>query len=172
MDPREDDPEFAERRPTFDDLRADYDDDYGRSRTPFELARARLFIPALAHIVIGSMGVLGGLIAAGATLFSYFEDGLDDWDEVVELIGFEVLIGLGALVFVLVIAGGTSMLLLRRRWLCQFAAYVVTGLSLAGCYAILFYPFGIWALVVLYRPDVREHFGRRPPPRVQPDRDW
>lgn len=57
------------------------------------------------------------------------------------------------------------MLQMRRRWLGLFAAYVVTGLSIGGCYGILFYPFGIWGLIVLYRPDVREQFGRRPLPR-------
>jgi hypothetical protein len=172
MDPREDDPEFAERRPTFDDLRTDYDDDFGRSRTPFELARWRLFVPALAHITIGSIAILGGFVGAGAVLFDYLDDGLDDWEQVVELVLAEAAIGLGWVLFALVIAGGISMLQLRRRWLCLFAAYVVTGLSLAGCYAVLFYPFGIWALVVLYRPDVREQFGRRPPPPEQTERDW
>ena len=70
---------------------------------------------------------------------------------------------MGVVLFSLVIVGGANMLRLRRRGLALFAAYVVTGLSLAGPYGIFFYPFGIWGLVVLYRPDVREQFGRRPP---------
>jgi len=163
MNPREDDPEFAPHRPTFDDLRADYDDDFGRSQSPFELARRRLFGPGVAHVMIGSIGVLGMLAAAGVTLYTYVDDGLDDWDTVAELVLWEALIGLGTVLFALVIAGGVSMMRLRRRWLGLFAAYVVAGLSLAGCYATLFYPFGIWGLVVLYRPDVREQFGRPTP---------
>lgn len=171
MDPREDDPESAPSRPTFDDLRADYDDDFGHLRSPFEIARRRLFVPGVAHITIGVMAILGALVGAGAVLFDYVDDGLDEWEQVAELILAEGAIGLGFILFALVIAGGVSMMQLRRRWLCLFAAYVVTGLSLAGCYAILFYPFGIWALVVLYRPDVREQFRQRPPP-VRNDAEW
>ena len=66
--------------------------------------------------------------------------------------------------FVVVIAGGLSMVKLRRWGLAATAAYVVAGLSLAGCYGILFYPFGIWALIVLYQADVRAQFRRRPDP--------
>lgn len=172
MNPREDDPEFAERRPTFDDLRADYDDDFGRKLSPFEVARRRLFFPGVAHIVIGSIAVAASVVAAGITLYTYVDDGLDDWDDVLELLGFEALIALGTAVFLFVIAGGVAMMRLRRRWLCFFAAYAVTGLSVAGCYAILFYPFGIWALVVLYRSDVREQFGRRPAAPERDARDW
>ena len=61
------------------------------------------------------------------------------------------------------------MLRLRRWGLATTAAYGVAGLSLGGCYAILFYPFRIWALIVLYQQDVREQF-RRPPDPVR-DRD-
>ena len=45
------------------------------------------------------------------------------------------------------------------------SAALAGALALAGCYAILFFPFGIWGLVVLYRPDVREQFRRPAPPR-------
>jgi hypothetical protein len=172
MDPREDDAEFAAARPTFDDLRADYDDDFGRLQSPFEIARRRLFVPGLSHITIGAIGILGMLVAAGATLYEYLDEGLDDWEQAVELFLLEGLIGLGVVLFALVIVGGISMMQLRRRWLCLFAAYVVTGLSLGGCYAILFYPFGIWALVVLYRPDVREQFGQGRPPPMRNDAGW
>ena len=105
------------------------------------------------------LGLLAGV------LIEHLGDALDDPEE---LIGLAVGVGLiliGVALFGVVIAGGISMLGVRRRWLALFAAYVVTGLSIAGCYAILFYPFGIWGLVVLYRPDVREQFGRPPPPR-------
>jgi hypothetical protein len=172
MNPREDDPEFAERRPTFDDLRADYDDDFARIRSPFEVARRRLFVPGVALIVIGAMALPAAVVGAGAVLFDYLDDGLNSGEEVAELVLAEAAIGLGFVLFVLVIFGGISMMQLRRRWLCFFAAYVVTGLSLAGCYAVIFYPFGIWALIVLYRPDVREQFGRRPAAPERDDKDW
>ena len=170
MNPREDDPEFAPHRPTFEDLRADYDDAFADRWTPYERARHRLFVPGMAHVGIGSVGVLGMLALALIALLSYLDDGLNDTEDVIELVAVEVLIGLGVALFALVIVGGVSMMQMRRRWLCLFAAYVVTGLSISGCYAILFYPFGIWGLIVLYRPDVREQFGRPAPPR-EPDDD-
>jgi hypothetical protein len=161
------DPDLVPGRTTFDDLRADYDDEFAHRWTPFEIARRRLFVPGLAHIAIGSIGVLGAAVGALATVYSYLDDGLDDWSNVVELVLAVASIGLGAILMAVAIAGGVSMLQMRRRRLCLLAAYVVTGLSLAGCYAILFYPFGIWGLIVLYRPDVREQFNR--PSREQQD---
>jgi len=163
-DPRND-REAEPGRPTFADLRADYDDEFAHLWTPFEVARRRVFGPAIAFIGIGSVGTLGMLVLAGGVLVVHLDDALADaWSAV----GLAVLMGLillGVALFALVIAGGVSMLQMRRRWLGLYAAYVVTGLSIGGCYAILLYPFGIWGLIVLHRPDVREQFRRRPPPR-------
>jgi hypothetical protein len=172
MNPREDDPEFAQRRPTFEDLRADYDDEFGRSQSPFEVARRRLAGPAIAHIVIGILGVIGFLALTVGVVGEHIDKALNDEVKALFLI---LMVGaslLGAGLFALVIVAGMSKWQLRRRGLCLCVAYFVTGLSLAGCYALLFYPFGIWALVVLHRPDVREQFGRRPQPQAQPGRDW
>jgi len=152
-------------RPTFGDLRDDYDDDFAHRWTPFERARRMAFGPAIACIGIGSIGALGMLVLAGGVLVEHIGDMLDD---AMEAVGWGLVVGLtlvGVLLFTAVIAGGVSMLQMRRRWLGLFAAYVVTGLSIGGCYSILLYPFGIWGLVVLYRPDVREQFRRPPPPR-------
>lgn len=153
-------------RPTFDDQRDDYDDEFATRWTPFEVARRRVRGPAIAFVAIGVLGILGMVVAEVALLF-------ENLDQAVAGNGlrlFNIAVGtffilVAMVLFGLVIAGGLSMMQLQRRWLALFAAYVVTGLSLAGCYGILFYPFGIWGLVVLYRPDVREQFGRLPPPR-------
>lgn len=154
------------RRPVYDDQRADYDDEFADRWTPFEVARRRVRGPAIAFVPIGVLGGLGLIVAEGALL-------AENLDGAVAGNGrrlFNTFIGtffilLGMVLFGLVVVGGVNMMQLRRRWLALFAAYVVTGLSLAGCYGILFYPFGIWGLVVLYRPDVREQFRRPPPPR-------
>jgi len=165
MNPRDDDPEFAERRPTFDDLRADYDDDFGRCRTPLEKARRTVLGPAIAFVVIGCLGVLGTLIGAGVLVYQDLNRALNRTGALVGLVVGLFFILLGTCLSAVAIAGGVSLLKLRRRWLALFAAYVVTGLALAGCYAILFFPFGIWGLIVLYRPDVRDQFWRLAPPR-------
>lgn len=156
----DDDTEYP--RPTFNDIRDDYDDHF--ALTPRERLRRRLLVPAAAFVVIGTLGILGMIVAEGALLAENLNRGLNGNS----LRLFNLAIGtagvlLAVTLLALMIAGGINMMKLRRRWLALFAAYVVTGLSLAGCYGILFYPFGIWALILLYRPDVREEF-RRPPP--------
>ena len=154
-----------ERRPTFTDLRADYDDEFAHRWTPWERARRRVIGPAVAFVVIGPLGILGMIVAAVALLAENLDRALaGSTGRLLNIVVGMFFILVAMVLFALVIAGGVNMLGLRRRWLALFAAYVVTGLSLAGCYAILFFPFGIWGLVVLYRPDVREQFGRPPPP--------
>ena len=148
------------RRPIYDDQRADYDDDFAVRRTPWERARRLVFWPAISFIAIGSVGVLGLVVAEALLLWVNLlarpRNINPDWELEVVLGTLAILVGIA--LFVVTIAGGVSMLRMRRRWLGLFAAYVVTGLALAGCYAILFFPFGIWGLVVLYRPDVRRAF--------------
>jgi len=151
-----------DRRPAYNDLRDDYDDEFGIARSPREVARRRLMVPAVAFLVIGVLCILGAFAGAVAVVVEYATS--KGRRPELELVAFFVwLLLVAACVFVLVIAGGVSMMRLRRRGLALTAAYIVTGLSLAGPYGILFYPFGIWALILLYRPDVREEFGRPTP---------
>ena len=159
--------EFAPRgRPDrYEDIRDDYDDDYGARRTPLGRARQKVLVPGIAVIVTGVFGILGMFLAVGAAVLDYFE-GPGGEERLIVLIVLLMLISAGFALFAVVILGGTSILKLRRWGYAATAAYVVAGLSLGGCYGILFYPFGIWALVVLYQPDVREQF-RRPPDPVR-----
>jgi hypothetical protein len=158
-------PDPRDRR-TFNDLRDDYDDDFGRVLSPREAARRMVLGPAIAFEMIGTLGIVGMIAAEVALAAVNLDRALNGRSGNL----FNLIIGtLGVLLamalFGMVIAGGVNLMGLRRRWLALFAAYVVTGLALAGCYAILFFPFGIWGLVVLYRPDVREQFRRPAPPR-------
>ena len=61
-DPRTD-REAEPARPTFGDLRDDYDDEFATRWTPFEMARRRVHGPAFAFIPIGILGLLGMLVA-------------------------------------------------------------------------------------------------------------
>ena len=154
------------RRPTFNDLRDDFDDDFATRWTPFEVARRRVRGPAIAFIPIGVLGILGMVVAAAALLVLNLDQAIAGSNHhLIMLVLWLPFVAVGMVLFGMVIAGGVNLMNLRRRWLALFAAYVVTGLALAGCYAILFFPFGIWGLVVLYRPDVREQFRRPAPPR-------
>jgi hypothetical protein len=160
------DPRPDARRQTFNDVRDDFDDDFGRALSPREAARRMVLGPAIAFILIGVLGILGMIVAETALLVENLDRALNGRSRHV----FNLTLGtfgvlLAMVLFGMVIAGGVNMMRLQRRWLSLFAAYVVTGLALAGCYAILFFPFGVWGLVVLYRPDAREQFGRSPPPR-------
>jgi hypothetical protein len=143
----------------YNDIRDDYDDEFGRVRTPAEVAQRRLRIPAVAHIVIGILcllGTLGGAVALGVDTY---EDS-QDLDEILTgAAGILLILIVGGSVFGVVVAGGFRMLQIRRRRLALVGAYIVTGLSLAGPYGILFYPFGIWALIVLYQESVKKEFG-------------
>src|SRR6478672_7564415 len=145
-DPRPD----ADRRVppprAYHDIRDDYDDEFGRALSPREVARRRLLVPGVALVVIGVLLILGVLALAVGVFVENFGRGSEFGDYF--LIALLVLmLAFGSGLFGLVVAGGLAMLRLRAHWLALFAAYVVTGLAVAGCYAILFFPFGIWALI-------------------------
>ena len=157
------------RRPTHADLRADYDDEFGRVRTPRQLARRRLLIPAIDFLILGVLGVLVSAIMAVINVLEYIENAADPL-EYLEMVGVLTLIGLGGALSALFVVAADGMIRLRNYRAALIAAYIVTGLSLASVYAILFYPFGIWALVVLYRTEVRREFDRPPPTPPTPSR--
>src|SRR5262245_59167268 len=152
-----------QRRPVYNDLRDDFDDEFGRDQTPLGIARRKLFVPAIAFILIGALGIVGLLIGAGAAVVDFLESRQRP-GEVVTVLLLLAACGLGLCAFAVVIAGGVSLKNVRQRGLALAAAYIVTGLSVAGCYGLLFYPFGIWALILLYRPDIRDLFRRPPDP--------
>jgi len=163
-EPRRDDHGPPRRAPNYNDLRDDYDDQM--IRTPASIARERVFVPAIAFVVIGILGILGTLIGMAAAVVDFFDS--RQRDDNVLLFLFQLwIVCVGLCLFTLVIAGGLCMMRLRRYGLALTAAFVVTGLSLAGAFAIFFFPFGIWGLILLFRPDIGQEFGRRPPARVE-----
>jgi hypothetical protein len=149
------DPADLQRGPVYNDIRDDYDDEF--TATPRSIAQRRVFVPAIAIIVIGILGILGML---GVGVGVVIDSNASRVGNYLALAIFLWMVALGAILFGFVIAGGSSLMRLRRYGLAVFAAYVVTGLSIAGCYALLFYPFGIWALILLHRPEIRQEFRR------------
>jgi hypothetical protein len=144
------------------DIRDDFDDEFRRAQSPREIARRRVFVPGAAFLAIGVLLTLGLFVGAAIALVDYLDSRRSDERLLILIIVIWVL-GAGLPLFGLVMAGGWSLLHLRQRRLALAAAYIVTGLSLAGPYGIPFYPFGIWALILLYRPDVRQEFERPAP---------
>jgi cation transport ATPase len=144
------------------DVRDDFDDEFAHAQSRREVVRRRLFAPAVAIVATGALGIPAVFCLAAGSFIRHYGRNTDisDSDLIALLLALLVV---GWALFAIVIAGGVSMLRQRRYRLALVAAYVVTGLSLAGCYGILFYPFGIWALILLYRPDVRHEFGRPAP---------
>jgi hypothetical protein len=142
----------------FNDIRDDYDDNFGRVRTPIERARRKLIGPAIALLLIGMVGVIAALMGVAAITLEFYPASNDE--DVWLGAFFIVLTLIGGALCVPIALGGWSMLKLRRlRW-ALVAAYVVTGLSLCPLYAVPLIPFGIWALVLLYDPDIRSLFDR------------
>jgi hypothetical protein len=156
------------RSSRYDDIRDDYDDEFGVDRTPLGRARRKVVGPAIAFMVIGGIGILGMGVAAAALLLVQLNRRRPPPSyEIAVALGF---LALAAALFAVVLVSGVHLRRLRRRWLALTGAYIVTSLALAGPYGVPFFPFGIWALVVLYQPDVCEQF-RRPPGPVAAESD-
>jgi len=119
--------------------------------TQIEAARNRLKIPARGLI---AAAVFQLLFALGLLIFAVPAVAHESGD----LLGCAV-IGIIAAFFMIpaamVLLGATNMLKLRRHTLIVVASVVA---AVAGPGAILGLPFGIWALVILFRPEVRSAF--------------
>ncbi|HEX3149078.1 MAG TPA: hypothetical protein VHR66_13440 [Gemmataceae bacterium] len=151
-------------RPNQADLRADYDDHFGRVRTPRQILRRRLLIPAIDFILLGICGIQAscfGALAATGELFDGFEGKANDLALSLGMaIVFYPLCGIGVGLSLLILIGGVGMLHLQHHRVALIAAYIVTGLSLASVFALPFFPFGIWALILLNKTEVRQEFAR------------
>jgi len=152
MNPTDDDPDFARRRLTFGDPRDDYDDDFGRSRSPLAIARRRLLVLGIAHIAVAVAVGIWTLLFEAAYVAQYLNGDCD----VEEFVLIETTILAALLLVLLIIAGGDAMVRLRRRRLAMVAAYIIAALS------VPFFFLGIWAILLLSRPDVRQEFARLP----------
>lgn len=141
----------------FGDVRDDYDDEFGRFLTPSQIARNKVRIPAIGLIVVGSLGLLAGPVIFLGVLIEELSSFYTETD-VIALAGFLVLAGMG--LFAVILHGGISMLTCRRRHWVMVAAFIVTSFTIFGPWGVLFYPFGIWALVVLFQGGVRKEFDR------------
>jgi hypothetical protein len=135
-----------------------------------ELARSKVVAPAVA-LMVGS--VLAFLSYLAASLFVLFGDG-KAWilpstnDAPVTLFGWIVLGGVlsnggapnvvGLTLATLTFVGAFRMVQLKSHGLAMFGAILATIPCTSYVFCICMMPIGIWALVVLWQPEVRSAF--------------
>lgn len=131
--------------------------------------RARLAIPAIALMVLATLGFLGMVTYA---VFAIIGLSLDlnemptpesDAEAIGQKVGmgiFFIGIAINSLLQVLIFYGGLCMFR-RRAYPLAIAASIaamVPFISASCCFISI--PFGIWAIVVLIDPSVRQNFTR------------
>jgi hypothetical protein len=121
--------------------------------------------PAIGLIVTG---ILSGFLAlaAAASSIAGFVFGDDRWDYYGRYRPGEGVVGLGVsltmaatwlLVAGFILYAGLQMSRLRSRELCLVAS-VLAMIPCTACCCVVGIPMGLWALIVLNRPDVRAAF--------------
>ncbi|MBO2451806.1 hypothetical protein J4573_32290 [Actinomadura barringtoniae] len=131
--------------------------------------------PATALIVVGSINVLAGVLSLLSTLARIgngervVPDSGRDAAYVAGYLMTEVSVLISLVIAPLVIVGGINMLRVRSRGLALTAA-VLAMVPVTSCCFIAGIPIGIWALVVLSKPEVKAAFDAtgQPPPPSQP----
>lgn len=128
-----------------------------------ELPQAKVRTPAICLIVVGAISIAFSilsvimdifLLASGMAEELSLRTGNDEVGYAMFRLTWAVVL---LLTSTLVTIGGISMLRMRSYAL-SYTAAVVASIPCLGPCCILGIPFGIWALVVLHREDVRSAF--------------
>jgi hypothetical protein len=119
------------------------------SRRPGEDA---LYFAAQCHNVIGGLGLIFVSLAMFGFLFRGGQKPLSDR----QVARFVVTVAIMTPQSLLMLAGGISMHQHKRRWLAVAAAWAGI-LPFCGCYVFSLIS-GVWALMVLWRPEVKAFF--------------
>ena len=121
--------------------------------------------PAIGLIVTGGLNALVGLLVVLSGLARLVVSGqteqiADDAERLGYVVGTVFGYGIGALSLVVapvIIAGGVAMLRGRSLKLARSAA-ILALLPVTSCCFLVGLPFGIWALIVLKKPEVEAFF--------------
>jgi hypothetical protein len=155
--PRRDEPDEEDEEDEYEEERDEYV--YGYQGTHREEAQAMVSGPGLAMEICGWIGVvltaLGGLLM----VIGVMSDRRNADTEGLLIMG--CCLGVFLLPYSLVMAiGGRHMRNLSSRgWAMTAAILGVLAIPLMGCGGIIHGALGIWALVVLEKPQVRRAFG-------------
>lgn len=141
-------------RPSYNDIRDDFDDTYGDDLTPRGRVRRKVLVPAIGIILTGFFGLVATFLAMRLAVLDYVEYPTSNerfYIMVFNLCWMPWFIP----AFALVIAGGICLMRLRRYRFIKKVAYAVAGL---GLFAVPLYVFGVWALILLHNADVKREF--------------
>ena len=158
---------------------SDYGSSLGMPLDPYDdprsTAKRKLFIPAIALIFIGVISVL---YAIGTSLMSgqYKESVRQQMRQIEQnqdlspgmktnfkkvLSAYQDFMpafhGIAAICGAVIAIGGYQMLTLSARWMCYLAT-IFSMLSIVNCCCCIGIIFGVWAIIMLNMPDVRNGF--------------
>lgn len=134
-------------------------DEFGECRPSTSSARDAVIAPAVALLVAGIIGLvsMGGLTVLG-TLGWLMEDAAHaNAEEVAEFITGVLMFTVAALANAAIIFCAIQMQRLKSYALALTGAILAVIPGISPC-CVLGIPFGIWALVVIHQPDVKNAF--------------
>ncbi len=144
-------------RDRYGDQRDDFDEDGFDDFDPRRAVRG----PGLAMAIAGFIGILLSSVGFAAGLYLVVEERPRAGEDFVMGIFIAVSAVLGVAMFALIAMGGVRMQSCRNHGLAMAAAILlVCTIALLGLLAIPFVPFGVWALVVLQKREVKREFAR------------
>lgn len=130
---------------------------------------SQLKMPAIGLILVGSINFLVGLLTLLSGLLrlaGFSEDKVPTAEA--ERLGYYVGTGFGyglgffsLILAPIIIYGGMKMLSGQKLGLAKTAA-ILAIVPLSSCCFVLGIPFGVWALIVLRKPEVKAFFDNQP----------
>jgi predicted Zn finger-like uncharacterized protein len=147
-----------------DDVDREYEEDRLRGHSG-QLRRADALgpvkAPAICLLVASLLGLLADLLVM-ATVLAPSQPAPNEPDQMKQIREimskpiFPAIVGVFLLINLVAIAGAVAMLVAKARWLAIVGS--VAALFNPTCCCALGPPFGIWSLVVLTRPEVKDAF--------------
>jgi len=137
------------------------------SLTPATSARQMVTLPGIFLMVSAAVGMLGSSVCA---VVAYLQSvgimagGKDPASSAIAAVYFVVTVLASALVLI----GGFKMLRLRSYQFVMASTVVAMIPCIGPCFAVLGVPFGIWAMVVLLKPEVKQAFLQNENPKASP----
>jgi hypothetical protein len=115
-------------------------------------AQAKLYLPAIFLLITSLLGVAFMMLGGGFWAVRLY---LGDLTRSEEMLAYRVITfaSVNGCVSLLVLIGAISMLRLKPRWAALAGAWAALIPLFGPCY-VLSIPFGMWALIVLFKPEV------------------
>jgi hypothetical protein len=120
--------------------------------------------PAICLLITGILGfgwsvfrLLVTLLAAKVPVDPQAPEFLRKAQEI-ERGGFGVILAVLFIIVAVVIILGAIMMLRGKGWAIAVTSCILAMINLNGCCCILGIPFGIWSLVILMKPEIKEAF--------------